>query len=1026
MPREAPGNNTPAPSARRARRSTGVSDNAVERRIVTALYYDLVGSTELFHQLDIEDYSELISTFQNAANHSIASHSGFLRVEAGDGGLALFPVELGPRDAASLAIRAGLEIVAACERIGREARRSDLHVRVGIATSVAIIQSTRMENWTHEPVTGAALAMATRLQAIAAPNSVFVSEETRNLAGRSHAFTFQGTRTLKGFVEPEKVWRAVGHKNEVGRFYAFGRVSGAFIGRTDALNTIANSWKKVLAGNGEILFIEGDAGIGKSRLLREFRRMTRDQRSRFFSFQCLPGAFGSTLHPLVHSFAGGMSDAGGQLRLTASAVADRFERHGVRDAEVIEIFTYLLGALGRNEDLANSEPKAIREKARRAVFRALEAVCQNGPIVLAVEDIHWIDPTSQDLLAETARVLRQFPALLIVTSRPNPSMNWLDEATPMRISLQPLDRGETKLAIEKKWPEHRLAMLPELLDLTERISGGVPLFIEEICKWVSESAEANSVKMSGNVSPTHVSAFAGILDARLNQLGSVRDVARAGAVAGSRFTLPLLRELLPDFGKKALASATDTLCETGFLTRVRASRTITYGFRHALIQETIYNALLRKQRQAFHRRLFGAVSRNREIAPWIDSGALAAHAERADLLQNAVELFIEAGKEGVGRSAMVEARHHLEHALAVCGQMSEVNRVDLLQLSALTALGPVLTGMVGLNSPPARQLYEEGVAIARRLPKAEQSKWFPIYWGWWLTGSDFLVMHERAMEVQTMLSDVDDPEIRLQLKHCIWAIDFNLGWHRETQDAIKRGLALYDEHSAKTARTLYGGHDAKVCGLGQLALSLWLTGQFSESDRTLSEMVAFVDGISHAPSKAHSLDTEAVSAFYRNDYQHLTDIAGRMAEFAKQHEMQSLSGLSLLFGGWAEAHLGNLADGHERFRNGLELLTRLGAVIDLPIYLCMHSTMLGLAGKSEMAIEVATEAIDKAKETGHAYWLAELYRARAMLHAQANATRDLIVADLHTASAIAESQGAAALRQRANHSLRELGFVVEH
>ena len=209
-----------------------------------------------------------------------------------------------------------------------------------------------------------------------------------------------------------------------------------------------------------------------------------------------------------------------------------------------------------------------------------------------------------------------------------------------------------------------------------------------------------------------------------------------------------------------------------------------------------------------------------------------------------------------------------------------------------------------------------------------------------------------------------------------------------------------------------------------MALSLWLTGDLDESDRALSEMIAFVDRISHAPSKAHSLDTEAVSAFYRADHRHLAEIAERMSAFAKAHEMQSLSGLSLLFGGWARAHLGNLAEGHAMFRSGLELLTRLGTVIDLPIYLNMHSTMLGLANETDMAIKVATEAIAKAKESSHAYWLAELFRGRALLRAQANASRELIAADLHAAVSIAESQGAAALEQRARQSMQELHLVA--
>lgn len=1024
-------NNTPRRSTKRSRRGSSTHDS--ERRIVTALCYDLVGSTDLFQLMDIEDYQELMTAFAAAARQSIAYHSGIIQHEAGDGGVALFPIELDPKDAASLAIRAGLDLIEGCRRVGREAGRTDLHVRVGVATSIALVNEAKMENWKQEAVTGAALAMATRLESIAEPDSVLVSEDTRNLAGRSHAFVFQGSKTLKGFSAPEKVWRALGHKIEVNRFYAYGRLGGPFIGRESELAAITRAWEGVLGGEGKVLLIVGEAGIGKSRLAREVRRKTRDRRSKLFFFQCLPGGFRSTLHPLRNSIPGDISEAGGQL--TAAAVANLFERNGIYDAEATDVFAYLLGAEGGNESLSGSDPKAVREKAHRAVFRALKAACENGPVVVVVEDVHWIDPTSQDLLAEAAQILHELPILLVVTSRPQlqatghqpaeSPVHWLDPANPTRITLRALDSDETRLAIRAKWPEHRLAMLPELFDVTERISGGVPLFIEEICQWASQNVDADTMNLSESVKPSHVSAFESILDARLQHLGPARDVARAGAIAGSQFTLPLLHALLPDFSKRALASAADTLCETGFLIRIRTRGRIAYGFRHVLIQETIYNALLRKQRQTLHRRLFGAISQDRQTAAWIDTGELAEHAERAGLLENAIELFIAAGTESSSRSAMVEARQYLEHALALAERMGDGHRVESLQLSALTALGPILTGLVGLNSPPARKLYEEGVEIARRQPMEDQSKWFPIYWGWWFTGADFRVMHDRALQVQAMLAGTEDPEIRLQINHCIWAIDFNLGHHHETQQAIEAGLALYDEQSAKTGRTLYGGHDAKVCGLGQLALSLWLTGQRKASDAALSEMIAFVDRIAHAPSKAHSLDTEAVSAFYRDDFERLIDVSRRMAEFARKHEMQSLTGMSLLFEGWARANLGNLASGHRTFQNGLSLLKQLGAVIDLPIYLYMHATMLGLAQKYEAAIEVANEAIEKAKETHHAYWLAELYRCRAVLHARGNAAKDVVAADLRSALEIAERQGAKALLERARRSIRELGVDIE-
>ncbi|MBY3068439.1 AAA family ATPase [Rhizobium laguerreae] len=1013
------------------RRSTDVSSDdsrssqhGGERRVVTALCYDLIGSTNLFNLMDIEDYQDMIAAFQQAARQAITTHSGVVRVEAGDGGVALFPIELGPRDAASAAIRAGVGIVKACQRLARELDRDDLRVRVGVATSVALIRDAQLQNWIHEPVTGAALALATRLEAAAEADSVLVSEETRNLAGRSHAFVPEGTRMLKGFSEPENVWRAIGHRRELDRFHAFGRLDGTFVGRVAELDRIEKAWDAAVGGKGQVLAITGQAGIGKSRLLRQARRMIHAQPARSLFFQCLPGGFRSTLHPLVNSFSQRRSDPADGGRLTVDAVAAQFARHGVEDAEVIGIFSHLLGADGRNEAFSDSSPKAIQKSARQALSKVLSVICGQTPLVIAVEDIHWIDPTSEYLLREAARLVPTLPALLIVTSRENRHASLFAEGEPEHISLGPLDHDETRLAIAARWPNNRQEALPQLLEVSERISGGVPLFIEEICQWAFESAAEDAMSVPANASRNHVSAFEGILNSRLENLGSARDVARAGAVAGDRFTVSLLRPLLPEASRKSLLHAAETLCESGFLTRVRAHGGIAYGFRHALIQETIYNGLLKTQRRLLHRRLFMAANGNRAIAGWLDTGALAEHAEAAGLPEHAVSSFMRAGKEHASRSAMVEARHHLERALALCETMPK-GVSDELHLSVLTVLGPLLTATVGPNSTPARILYEKGVEIARRQPKEDQPKWFPLYWGWWLTGQNFMEMHSRARKVQAMLSGIADREIELQVNHSIWAIEFNVGRQGEAQKAIRAGLALYDDEAAKASRNVFGGHDAKVCGLGQLALSLWLTGQTEESSKALADMVAFVDRIAHMPSKSHSLDTEAVSAFYRNDHARLIEISGRMGDFAKKHELQSLSALAMLFRGWAVAHIENLSSGHEIFRAGLALLRELGTVADLPIYLYMHATMLGQARKYQTAIEVATEAIREANATGHGYWLAELHRRRALLLSCAKVEEPALLPDLRTAIVIAQEQGAVALLHRSQRSAKELGLAGE-
>jgi class 3 adenylate cyclase len=416
MPGKGP-RDTPIPAIPRAGASIAEKSppGRGERRLVTALCYDLVGSTDLLAQSDVEDFDELIQAFLQNARQAVTSRGGSVR-ELGDGGIALFPVEIDAKDAASLAINTGLEIVDVCARVGREKGRADVHVRVGVATSIALIRGNE-EKPTPDNVTAIALAMATRLQGMAEPDTVIVSQQTRILARRSHAFSSQGIRQVKGITEPERIWRALGHRLDVGRFHAFGRLSIPTVGREAELSAIAESWRDAVAGKGSVVLIEGEAGMGKSRLLHEIRRMTRSERNKMLLFQCWPNASHSTLHPLLQSFPN--IEGKGEGRLTASAVAKQFGRHGVHDADVIDVFCFLLGADGqRDQTLRDATAEVIQERTSHAVRRGLELVCAAGPIVLAVEDIHWIDPTSRHLLIELARFIHRYPALLVLTTRP--------------------------------------------------------------------------------------------------------------------------------------------------------------------------------------------------------------------------------------------------------------------------------------------------------------------------------------------------------------------------------------------------------------------------------------------------------------------------------------------------------------------------------------------------------------------------------------------------------------------------------
>ena len=509
------------------------------------------------------------------------------------------------------------------------------------------------------------------------------------------------------------------------------------------------------------------------------------------------------------------------------------------------------------------------------------------------------------------------------------------------ILLGPLERADTQHAIATMWPQGKPSAPPEIIELVERVTGGVPLFIEEVCQWMAENAAAGGDRLPQGSSRSHASVFESVLNARLEPLGPAREIARAAAVAGSRVSQELVQALLPEFGEDKIAGALDALAEAGFVTRARHGGAAAFGFRHSLIQETIYNGTLRKRRQdAAPAALHGGQpeSQPRRLAT---TAALAEHAERAGLIEEAIGEFVSAGTESSSRSAMAEARQLLEHALALCEQVADPGKRTHCGYRRWSRSARCWRRQRGRDlRRPARTMR-----TASRSPAGSRSSNGPS--GFRSIGAGgtpdrtFRIQHDRAMRVQEMLSGIDDPEIKLQIKHCIWAIDFNLGRHRETLDAIEAGLALYDEELAKTNRALFGGHDAKVCGLGQKALSLWLTGSTEASDSALAEMIRFVDGMGHTASKAHSLDTEAVSAFYREDFDRLAEVSERMADFAARNGFESLAGLSQLFAGWAKVRRGDVAGGHALFDRGLATLKQLGSMADLPLYLDMQATISG-------------------------------------------------------------------------------------
>ncbi len=975
-----------------------------ERRVLTALSYDLVGSTELLGFLGIEDFQELLLSFQSHVRKAITANAGEVQSEAGDGGIALFHWDMDAKDAASLAINAGFAIINACTHLNKSLRRNDVQVRIGIATSIFIVQES--EDSEKPPnLAGSAFALATRMQSIAEANTIFVSHETRKLVRRSHVFSDQGMHLLKGFSEPQQVWRAIRHKREVDRFFAFGRMRGPMVDRVADLQLANEIWSGAVKGKGQILLVQGEAGIGKSRFVHKIRTSTRLSRNNLFLFQCVPGSSRAALHPLSQRFS--KNDVRDGLQLTLSIVSRKFREQGISDVDVINTFSHLLGLGANSKDFVNAKPEAIRKKANWAVRRSLELLCASGPLLIVIEDIHWIDPTTRQLLEEVSRYIDELPVLLVLTTRSAEHPSWIRQENLNVLQLRKLTSEGIRQAVCHFLEGSQAPNLPEMLDLVTRISGGVPLFVEEMCQWVAENYLSASKALSKGNAQDYASAFETVLEARLSALGVAGDIARAASTVGNKFDLQLLSHILPDVSRKAIGDALETLSRAGFLTQFRPSGTPLYGFRHALIQETIYNTQLKKRKRFFHSRIFKVLSRNRDLAVWIGTSPLADHAERAGLTEDAIEFYIAAGNESTSRSATIEARQLLEHARQLCVQIDDDERRDRAQLSVITSLGPVLTSTEGPNSEPARKIYDDGIAIARRRPVDEKAQWFPVYWGWWFTGEE--VNGARAHALLSELKEVNDPEVQLQAHHCVWAMDFYLGRHTNCIESVEVGLPLYDRENRVNNPNQFGGHDTKVCGLAHGGLSNWFRGQPQRSVAMLAEARAWAIGTGHVGTIAHALNNSAMLNCYRRDFSALHSDIVAINTLTDAHKLPSLAATATIFEGWCLGLEGQIERGLGLMRAGLAIHKELQTPEDYPVYCSLLAELMVVTGATDASLELIDSGIESANHTGHFYWLSELHRRKAILMALKKSSPEEIALEFEICLHSAIEHGAVAI-----------------
>ena len=628
------------------------------------MFSDLVGSTALSARMDPEDLREVISAYQKCVAETVQRFGGFVAKYMGDGVLIYFGYPQAHEDDAERAVRAGLELVAA---VGALKTHAPLQTRVGIATGLVVVGDLIGSGASQEQaIVGETPNLAARLQGVAEPNSVVIAESTRKLMGNLFELEDLGAQDLKGIAGPVRAWAALRPSSVESRFEAL-HASGLteLVGREEELELLLRRWSKAKSGEGQVVLLSGEPGIGKSRLTAALlERLTPEPHMRLRYF-CSPQHTDSPLYPIISQMeraARFTHTDTEQVKLdkldAVLALASTSKQDAALFAEMLS-----LPNDGRYPAL-ELDPQQRRQKTLEALFAQVETFARKNPVLMIFEDAHWTDPTSLEAFGRTVDRIKSLPVLLIVTYRPEFEPPWIGRPYVTALTINRLAERDIAAIIDRVAGNKGLpANIRQ--DIIER-TDGIPLFVEEMTKAVLEAEKEGATERAVAAIPSPSVAVPASLHAslmaRLDRLGSAKEVAQIGAVIGREFPHALIAAVVRK-EEPELRSALDRLIDAGLLFRQGVAPHATYLFKHALVQDAAYGTLLREPRRALHARIAETLeSQFAEIAER-QPELLARHCTEAGLIEKAVGLWGKAGQRSLARAALIEGKEQLKRAL---------------------------------------------------------------------------------------------------------------------------------------------------------------------------------------------------------------------------------------------------------------------------------------------------------------------------------------------------------------------------
>jgi predicted ATPase/class 3 adenylate cyclase len=942
-----------------------------ERRHLTVLFCDLVGSTEIASRLDPEEWRELVASYHRAAAEAIIRYGGHVAKYLGDGLMAFFGYPEAHENDAERAARAGLAIIEAVSNLNQEATNPKISVRVGVDSGAVVVGVGAGKD---ADVFGEAPNIAARVQAAAAPDSVVITASTHLLISGLFVVEESGSQQLKGINAPVKIYQVIRPTGVRGRLQA-ARGLTPFVGREEELRLLLSRWERVRDGEGHLVLVVGEAGIGKSRLVTEFHDRIRDTPHIWMEsageqfFENTP--FYAIIEMLCRWIE--LQDAANsEERL--QRIERALDSVGLTVSEVAPLIAELLQLPAERYPASALSVEQKRRRLLAALTGWVLGAAHLQPVVMVVEDLHWLDPSTLELLQLLGEQGPTIPLMLLYTARPEFRAPWRMHTHHAQITLNRLSSRNVREMVTRVAARNALAS--ESVEAVVERTGGVPLFVEELTRAVLESGSA---RVTGREIPATLHDS---LMARLDRLGPAREVIQIGAVIGGEFSYGLLRAVHP-IHDEDLQAAIRTATDAELIYGRGFPPDATYQFKHALIRDAAYGALLRSRRKELHWRIAEILIERFPERVTSAPELLAHHYTEAGLTEQAVPYWEEAGRNAAQRSANAEASGHLTKALELLRTLTDTPERARHELTIYLALGVALIATKGFAAPEVEKTYARARELCHQI--GETQHLFPVLWGLWafyLVSGQLRIARKLGEQLLTLAQSRQDLPLLLQAHYALAVALFSLGELESARTHFEQSNALYDPQQHHSLVFMYGSFDTGVASLSFLALILWLLGCPDRASRKSQETLALARALGHPFSLAQALVWTSWFEQFRRDSRAAQLEAEAAIRLSSEHGFSTWSAMAMMFRGWALAMQGQYAEGIAQMEQGLTDTQGMAADLQLPHYFGLLAEAHCRARHTEEGMSVVAEALARVTKTENCFYEPELYRLKGILTTQ--------------------------------------------